>query len=332
MPRTIGVVYAFLTVVLSACSEGSPPSKPVTAPMPTEAAGAKDGVAPTAAGRRVTPAQFHASNKHTWVGVAHNRAMDELRAEVRSFRPKDLCRVIERIAVDSRITGSAGAAAELRQARKAAFDQVGCRGNRSDTRRSAASDLDALHAASLMAAEDFELSAQGWALVDQVMAAGAGAATAADLATELAGITSAAAALPADEASVVEAAASVSLSSFEYWTQNAQAMADEMAAAYGTCVEGGGGDGCFYVTGRSIWRAAPAPPVQLASYAAEAPCFIDTDFIWSGDKWGAGVGLAIGLMTKSVQGAIIGLVGGAIAGSGGAAVWQYGKYLRCAFK
>ena len=70
----------------------------------------------------------------------------------------------------------------------------------------------------------------------------------------------------------------------------------------------------------------------MTSVAALVPGTIDTGTIWSGDKYGAGVGLAIGLRYGGVQGAIIGLFAGAAIGSGGAAAYEFGLWLHCAFK
>lgn len=319
--------------MLAAC-QGAP--APTASPSAAPAVHSRTGG--VAARRPVTPSEFHARNSMDWVGAAHNRLMDDLRAEIRRSRPKDLCRVIEQLVVDGALDPRAGArlsSDQRRRARKDALDQVGCRRNAGA--RSTSGFLRATPGLSLAGnasgmTQEFTLSGDAWALVDQVTAAGESAATPGDLATELSAITSQAQGLTADEASVVEAMASVSLSSFEYWSQNGQAMAEEMATAYGDCVATGGGDSCYLAMSHSrVMQPSPAT-IRLATYTPKrAMCTIDVGTIWRGDKWGAGAGLAIGLRT-GVQGAIIGIFAGAAGGSGLASLYELGKFIYCAYK
>jgi hypothetical protein len=273
-----------------------------------------------------------------WVGRAHNAAMDDLRAVLKKAKPRNVCRAIETIAVGTvggRREFSNLSVAVRRSVAQAAMQQVGCRGKPGGTMRTAAplrSEPPTGFPRMVAQSSDYQISAEAQALVDQVVAAADGATTAAEVAGELAAITAQAQSLSVDDQNVVQAAASVSLSSFEYWSANAIAMADEMRAAYGDCVTGGSGESCAYETSWGTPQTA-APSFMLASSRVRPQvCNINTGLIWSGDKWGVGVGLAIGLMTRSVQGAIAGLVAGAVGGSGGAAVFAYIGFLQCAYK
>lgn len=334
MTRTLQLMI--LTVVSQfaiACRDSSSPPGAPQGPVAAATAGA------TARAPRipVTPTEFHARNKMDWVGVAHNRAMDRLREEVRRSRPKDVCKVIERLGVDDDVNAHALgrlSRAEVSAIGKSVSDQIGCRGPRGGFRHAATTPGVAFgfsYAAYSSQTGELQLSGEAWALVDRVMAAGG--SNAGEVASELAAITSEAQALSADEASIVEAMASVSLSSFEYWEQNAEPMFDAMASAYEPCFEAGGGDSCYYAMSRRGWAAPSAGLFRLAAnMTGQSVCIIDTGTIWSGDKYGAGVGLAIGLRYGGVVGAIVGVFAGAAVGSGGAAAYEFGRWLHCAYK
>jgi hypothetical protein len=276
---------------------------------------------------QVSAAEFHARNKMDWVGVMHNKAMDRLRREIHDTKPKNLCKTIERIGVE------VAAAAERDRLAADVFDRIGCKGPNGPA-RFAAFDPGISEAGwtlvSARQAEDFALSPEAWSLVNEVMAIEG--ETPGEVASQLAGVSAAAQSLPADQATVVDALASVSLSSFEYWSANANSMAQEFSSSYGGCVGAGGGDGCYYaIAGAPGTRKIPI--VRLAANrSVPRMCSIGGSSIWPGDKWGAITGLTIGALTRTVQGAVIGLVGGAAIGSGGAVVYEFGKFLACAFK
>lgn len=331
------LAIAVLAVASLACRDSATPN--AVAPPSLGTADARRSMSPRREPKRVTPAEFHAQNKMDWVGVEHNRLMDELRAEVRSKRPKDMCKTIERLGIESDLDRRATdrlSSASVRNVRRAAFEAAGCKGQRFGARHAAtltdraSSQLHVTSAA--FGAENFDMSPAAWAFVDRITMAGGDAPEPSSLASELASIVADAHVLTADEQTVIDAAASVALASFEYWAQNSEAMVQEMSAAYGRCVENGGGESCFYaVSGRPVPRTSPRMVHLATNSRAAAACAIDKGFIWSGDKWGVGVGLATGLMTRSVQGVIVGIIAGAAIGSGGAATWEFGKYVWCAF-
>jgi hypothetical protein len=328
------VLILATTQMLIACRDASPPPAVPTAPAGAQAGAAKDAGSPK---KRVTPAEFHAQNKMDWVGVAHNKAMDELRKDVQRSKPGDVCKVIARLSVDAVLDTRLEAGrshTEARKIRKDAFDKVGCRGK--GTRSSDIADqvtdlLDPARALNVtLGSEDFELSGAAWGYVDQITAAGDGANTAGDLASELSAILSAAQGLTPDELTVLDALASVSLSSFEYWEQNTPAVFADFQNVYGQCHANGGGESCYYATSRGVPLRPGLPLFRLASASGAAPtCPMGVKAIWTGDKWGAGVGLTIGLLTRSVQGAIVGLVGGAAAGSAGGAILEFIRWQNC---
>ncbi|MEA3245028.1 MAG: hypothetical protein U9Q74_02605 [Gemmatimonadota bacterium] len=320
-----------IVVILSACRDASPPVAATATPAGAEAARAAQ------TRRAVKPAEFHARNRMDWVGVAHNSAMDQLRSEIRRSKPKDLCRVIERVSDDAAAVPALGSVspADRHAASRAAIERLGCRGG-GNGHRNAASAARAQMPPARPAAQSsggYSMSAEAWAVADQIQAAGGGATSADQLAGDLDAALAAAQGLSADDQAVLGALASVSLSSFEYWSANGPAMAQEIDDAYGTCIASGRGDACYYAMSLRASEVHPATVFQLAaSVARQKACSIDTGFIWAGDKYGAAVGLSIGMMTRTVQGAIVGLIAGAAAGSGGASVYQLGQYVACAFK
>jgi hypothetical protein len=181
-----------------------------------------------------------------------------------------------------------------------------------------------------MGSEDFELTAAAWGFVNQIIAAGDGAATSGDLASELSDILASVQNVTPDELAVLDALASVSLSSFEYWEQNTAAIFSDFQNIYGECHANGGGESCYYATSRGMPLNPGLPVFRLASASTAAPtCSMGVKSIWTGDKWGAGVGLTVGLITRTVQGAIIGLVGGAAAGSAGGAILEFIRWQNC---
>ncbi len=287
----------------------------------------------------VTPAQYHAQNRMDFVGVAHNRAMDQIRAEVRKSRPRDLCKVIERLAVAADLgpafKGSANN--ESHRVRKAAFDNIGCRGRNGRGHLAAEQSLPlsgpGFALASYAQGEDADFSPLGWELVWQVGYAADAASSSADLAGMLAAISASAQSLTADEAAAIDAVTSVSLSSFEYWEQNGAAAAQEIQTAYGSCLSGGGGDGCYYATSAPNFRAS-APHFMLVSNRGTpaSKCEYNWRFVGAGDVWGATTGLTIGLKyAKTWQGAVVGLFAGAVVGSGGANVIESVRFFNCLY-
>jgi hypothetical protein len=317
--------------ILTACGDAAgPPSSPDVVARSTVA----DANTPR---RRITAAEFHARNRMDWAGVSHNKGMDRLRAEIRMLKPKDICKTIERLAESVELDASVmnrTSGAKRNEIRKAVLAEVGCR--RPKTGSGNASYDAALSDAGwrLVNARGNEggtrLSPEARLLVNRVMQANTTLRDPDDLATELSAITDEARTLGDEEASLVEAAASVSLSSLEYWTANASAMAREMADAYGPCLKRGGRSSC--VTAAAILDAAPSSPVafRLAMNRQEV-CEIHLKVIWDGDVWGAGVGLTLGAGAGGVVGGIVGLVAGAFFGSGAAATYELVEYVICAY-
>jgi|GEM_PF-6932295 len=323
-----------MLVATAACSDSTTP--PSLTPPTNE-----HRSSPRAEIRRlpVTPAQYHAQNRMDFVGVAHNQAMDQIRAEVRKSRPRDLCKVIERLAVDAELgpafKGSRNA--ESHRVRKAAFDNIGCRGRNGRghlaNEQSVPLSGPGFALASYAQSEDADFSPAGWDLVWQVGYASDAALSSSDLAGMLAAISVSAQSLTADEAAAIDAVTSVALSSFEYWEQNGAAAAQEIQTAYGSCLSGGGGDGCYYATSLPNFRA-PQPHFMLVSHGGTpAPkCEYNWRFVGASDAWGATTGLTIGLKyAKTWQGAVVGLLAGAVAGSGGANVIESVRFFNCLF-
>jgi hypothetical protein len=332
---TTGAVF-LLSLALGACAESSS-SVPGRGDTPVTAPSATAKAIPRAP---VTPAQFHANNRMDWAGVMHNKAMDELRAEIRIAKPKDLCKVLERLAMNADLaarTYTKLSVDKQNEIRKAVFAEVGCRGPKG-TARNASHDL----AGSLAdwrglnvqaSSGGTEFSPEARELVNRIMRANQGSPSPAVLATELADITDEARALTDDEASVIEAVASVALSSLEYWSANAKAMAGEIRDAYGPCLARGGRRSCVSQAAGPSMRPESAATIQLVANQQDIEvCEIHVDVIWSGDVWGAGVGLTIGLKYGGgIAGALIGLFGGALLGSGGGATYELVEYVICAY-
>ena len=343
MAKHFGITLMIVAVsVASACSDATPPRpEPVRFVQPPDHVAASR--APTASvGRptppiRTTPAAFHASNRQNWVGTAHNLVLDKLRDEIRRNKPRDLCKVLERIVLDDATvpgTPPKHRGLESRRDRELGARAVGCgrgRSARSGDHAGASALLPVAFAAPQSGAD---VSPAAWGLIAEIDGAFDGAATAGDLANSLAGISAAAQALGSEDASVVDAMASVALSSFEYWEQNAYAAAADFSNAYGECLARRDGENCFLAARGLRSGSTTLGAFQLASFAPRSRRVCDMDWrsIGKADLWGAGVGLSIGLKyATSPQGAIGGLLGGAAVASGGAFLFGASRFAYCLY-
>jgi len=185
----------------------------------------------------VTPAEFDRRNPMHWVGVAHNRGVDFLRAQLRAHKlhVRDVCRdVPELVARDeARLVGQRRhSAAELARATRAYLEANGsC--PRSAAALAPMASVILARPASLLgagAALDGEAVADG--LLDGIGTVTQNASDASSLAPQLDSITALADNLDSVSKSVVYGAAGIAMSSMEYWEDNLVSVTNEVDRDY----------------------------------------------------------------------------------------------------
>jgi len=220
--RPLPVLVALLTLTVAvACSSD--------APTPPRA------LAPAAPARSLTAAaDFHRTNKHDWVGVAHNRVLDKFFAGLAKHHgPTDACAQLTALISDPEMVPAehraehtvAAMAIGLQALSNYCPEQVG---------QVAAGTVSL---ASFELAQSTTLSPAAETIIAQLRAANASAANSTDLANQYNAILPASAYLSSGESDVVNATASVGLSSLEYWETNLTATQSTTQSAYGGCIQ-----------------------------------------------------------------------------------------------
>ncbi len=331
-------ITAAAMAAASACSDSTRPRPEPgrTLVPPASASGARAA----AQSRKIapiptTPAAYHAANRQDWVGRSHNAMMDALRSDIRRNKPRDLCKTLERLARDA--AAEAGARTgranhEVARDADATLRTIGC--GRGRAARQGDGDVQEASWDGASVTEGTDLSPEAWGMIAEIEGATAAASSAGELANSLAGISAAAQQLDPENAAVVDAMGSVALSSFEYWEQNGYAAAADLGGAYGECLERGGGDGCFFAA-----RAAPlprsGPTSQLVAFSRPVArnCGFGFMRVALADASGFTTGLTVGLKYARTPLLAVGsgLIG-AIAASGGAFLYEAGRFWVCLYK
>ena len=221
------LAMGLVAAAVVACDDRAPdPAGAVRPATPVMRRGARSPADGEAA-RRL----FHAGNRYDWVGVAHNRAIDDFRSALRRGEiPHDQCNYF----VDY-----LGAAERLLPGGRASA------ADRALLRRFARRSLEAGHCAGRIVgaagtvsglAQATDVSPETHAMLDQVASAASLASSSGELAVALVPIVEASAQLPGDESVVVQAAASVAQSSTEYWETNLEATKQDYNNSYGACM------------------------------------------------------------------------------------------------
>lgn len=254
--RAIRLVAWFTPVatlaLLLSCRDSATPDRPTLA---------------TAPGRADARTRLHQRNKYDWVGVAHNRAIDDFRQELR--KPgriaRNLCEYLGRRDVERRVLTTSNLCG---------------RGNASQVTWSTTEALLADVENAIEAASDsYELAARLHAVLD------------------------AAGALSASEQEVIGATVSVAQSSYEYWEAQFPGFAQEVVAEYGTCADqyrysGYSSDDIrdICVNGGAAQMSQPYSPQSMVRFASFATAALPSWFksVAKADARGAFAGALFG--------------------------------------
>ena len=204
-------------------------------------AGRPDAVSsiPTAE-QTITAEEFHGRNRMDWVGIAHNRGLDQMRAELRApgrMEVSSICaRAIEH-GIAEFVADGPNQAARSRHARDVAARGIArsplCRTLSRTGHAAIPGTVRYLNAsnggatlgrfATLTSVEEY---------LDNIVAAVDNSTNANDLAGSLASITADLSGLDTAGVDAVLGAASLALSSAEYWSANAPSFAAEVEAEF----------------------------------------------------------------------------------------------------
>ncbi len=308
------VFITMLALTLVACSDAAKPND--VGPFAVHSTTPQ---AITSSSRSDARQRLRAANRYSWVGEAHNKAIDEFRARVRrpGFLSKNVCAYVEafvaepgRIPTERRIESRG---APYKAARDARVEASLCQSPGS-LRRGARTG----HASTGTGRQSTELS--------QMLAAAESAVDGAsgpeDLAAGLLPILGATASLPEAERVVMEVTLSVAQSSYEYWYAELSSFSQEITTEYDACgsagpdpIDGCGGGGLDWGV-VSYGRLAPRSAGTLAEPGCPEPSLGEgMKSIGKSDLKGAFMGAFGGMFAGGLGGAVAGGLTGAMAGS-----------------
>ena len=175
---------------------------------------------------KTAAADFHRNNPQDWVGVAHNRALAKFFAGLTKrgdvcAQMRDIKSAADFLPPEHRTEHAAGAVVGREM-----LNDLGCPQRVGQTIEGTVS----------LATDVSPLSTAAGAIITQLRYANTYAVDATDLANQYNAILPATAALTPQEAEVINATASVGLSSRQYWDANTPAAQASMTSAYGDCV------------------------------------------------------------------------------------------------
>jgi hypothetical protein len=297
--------------------------------------------------------RVHERNKEEFVGVAHNKALDDFRRELRKpgTLTKNVCDYVltfatheDRLPTNNRVDEGVRSHA----ARTVSDSSTLCR-------KSVKPRVSGIAFRSPLAplARAAQESPEAQQLLYEIQDAVAASPSSYDLAGRLNPVLDRAAALPASDQLVIGATVSVAQNSFEYWETNYDMFAREVQDDYGACAgnqyEGGvppetARDNCMNGRGdagpvafddRSVQGKASAP--RLAGKRSGLVCE-DHDFragfgkVVGADIKGAISGAVSGFRAGGPEGAVAGAIIGAAVGSVTAALELAWQAIRCIYQ
>jgi hypothetical protein len=236
----------------AACTETTAAPGDTTArsqqPTPANRVASPDGESATTPAHRrlpVTAAEFHRNNRMDWVGAMHNHGLDVFRAELRAHKLRSmaqLCRDVVDLALRDSLQHTEHRQMSAQQRRAVIVDGLsetpGCHdlASRASPAMSTTPGTAIVRLATFAPTGMSSMSAQDASvesLLGEMSYAVANASDPNALASRLDQITSSAAALDPVSQSAVLGAASLALSSVEYWNANYASFQSEIADEYG---------------------------------------------------------------------------------------------------
>lgn len=281
-------------------------------------------------------------NAYDWVGVAHNRALDDIRTEMRKpgRRTRNLCDYAldfvtnpDRLPAGKRHLRSA----TQRESAIAGLAQTGlCRGRKASTHGASFSPVGA----PALFVQEGDISQAAYDLMGTIENAVAAAADNYDLAVRLNQVLDAAASLDSIDQEVIGATVSTAQYSFEYWQSHLLVYQEEFWGQYSGCatqyrdagyssddalsgcvVGGGSGDGTWSANPGNVQPRSPML-FRFASHSTPMGCDLGTHF-----KALAGAD-AVGALTGAVKG-IFGGPGGILTGAfAGGSLASFGSFVK----
>lgn len=271
----LAVACSDATIAPSASRSVVERSTPPAPPAPPSAGAAATGKENAQRGR-MTAAEFHRSNPMDWVGVRHNHGLDVFRAELRARKHRNvgqLCRELIDLALRDSLNQAGHREMSVEQ-RRTLIEQglsttPGCRSLQAGLGSPAAFAPMSMGSETVRLAS-FSSSVLGAAtevedvqpFLDQISNAVSTAGDPNSLASQLDQIVSSTASLDASARDAVYGAASLALSSVEYWNANYPSFEAEVAAGYGCS------DASMCEEPYSVLGAASRPQFWSGAWAA----------------------------------------------------------------
>lgn len=334
--RGTGLVCA-ATLIIAACAGDRGADKAARLTMPSQSVASRIAAARSRQTHTVTVEEFLAKNPMAWAGRTHTRGLQVLFSEIARDPKQNGCVLFTNIIVGTKLLGADSLRGALEDRRKALSEYFSRSGHCKSYVAAAASVAPASprlfrNASRSMRRDD--VYAYMYAL-DSAVDQTSDPDTYASLVDGIS--TAANADLTGDDLDGFNTAASIAVSSFAYWTYNAQAVIDSGVAA-----EAAGGGGCDgadspsdcgvrMTAGPGVHRDARARMTfRNVAFSPPVPCdpHADSGELIHADVLGAVAGFGGGLLGLASMGTAI--IGGALGSSMGEAVWQIGTMLFCA--
>jgi hypothetical protein len=354
--RVITLAILFVcacTAVLLACNDAETPPESTSVIGPTRAASPRYQ-------RDIDRSKAHEDNPMDWVGVAHNRALDDYFQALRSGKPtRETCLALVEFMSDTARTPDHTAGPQVYR-RAIARDVLRSRGlcaSKFASRTTWSSRM-------LAQSTTTTVSPATEAMLFRINDAIAGSADSYELAYRINGMYGEIWQLPGDEAAATFSVASIAVSSAEYWETHTEIAYSDLQAAYGSCITSGSyssaADAIAGCMGLSVnGYEGPAPTLDRGGasrshlYLAQgiykdAKCSYFNgrenareDFLGgvAGAFVGGAAGVVAGILGTAGIAAPAGGLGGAVAGavagagvmSGASFMFQFGESLYCTY-
>jgi hypothetical protein len=341
-PAALGLAIA----AVAACRDSLTAEKTVSAPDDARVTAPANIPATIARAR----ARLHDRNKYDWVGRAHNRAIDDFRAELRKpgIMTGRMCEFLaDFVTSPERIPSQRGVvtAKEWQPETRLRLRRELC------SKRNAQVDIRPSVFPPTSAIAPGPQSVRAYTLYAKIQNAVDVATSSYDLASRLQIILDEAAVLDETDQAVISIEVSVAQNSFEYWESELPIFAGEVASEYGACVtqrsEAGlstdaAADACLNDGYDAIANPRPAAPspMSYARFASVGYLQCPSNHAWlaivatvRADLDGAGPGVIASMLSASMK---VPVVATAIAaGAAGTSIWKAltmsWEIIRCAY-
>jgi hypothetical protein len=287
-------------------------------------------------------AAFHANNRADWVGQAHNKGLQDIYSQLLSTKAhSNICAEIERLASASeRIPDGKekGTAANRSAVARTGLAATGLCSSSLVLGANRPFTLTNSSRSSTTGVEVDGVSPEAQAVLDQIGNAVQYATSSGTLAANLNSILSQMPALPTAEVDVVNAVASVSQSSYEYWETNTSTLTQQVTTTYGGCLgqyadEATALNNCMGISSGPVEptryeKNGSGPNVSLAANFVLRTCYSPSGGdIAEADFVGAGLGAIGGIFGP--PGILAGAAVGGLGASSFTGWFKVGRLVYC---